>query len=542
MKSRFYFGALAVMALGLTGCATDEPNPDGGNVSTGDNRYMAVRISAVDDTRALPGASDFEEGQGNENTITADNIRFYFFTAEGQPFVMQLTNVNGEVSHTNMVKPNEITVNTTNGETPTNIEGMLILGKPSGAGYQVATPEKVVVVANLKESTSEGGKTYANFANKSIAEMQNIIIGASSLNSSDSFTMTSSTYLDNSGNVVCYTDVTGNIKTTETAAKASPAHIYVERLASKVRVNGLGTYNVKKRNEDGTLSDAEFLVRNDGGAAETMKLKVTLEGWRLINTASSSYGLKDISGLTSDNPYTDWNDTGRHRCYWANTTPSSTNITNKTFDLSDASLFSLGNFDSSTPSANIAYTYENTHVQPTNGATDRSDLATGIVVRATIKTADNQPINLVRWGTEYFTLTYFKDVVVNAWNNAYPDEEDAVANDVALVKELNEDGSEKNTYKVTVKGNDFSGQFNALTWWKDGVTTYRVNILHHTDGTNSLFGVVRNHIYDYTFNNVIGLGLPGEDPVNPPTPTDSYLAAVVNVLKWHIVSRETVLE
>ena len=153
MKSRFYFGALAVMALGLTGCATDEPNPDGGNVSTGDNRYMAVRISAVDDTRALPGEPDFEEGQGNENTITADNIRFYFFTAEGQPFVMQLTNVNGEVSHTNMVKPNEITVNTTNGETPTNIEGMLILGKPSGAGYQVATPEKVVVVANLKEST-----------------------------------------------------------------------------------------------------------------------------------------------------------------------------------------------------------------------------------------------------------------------------------------------------------------------------------------------------------------------------------------------------
>lgn len=48
--------------------------------------------------------------------------------------------------------------------------------------------------------------------------------------------------------------------------------------------------------------------------------------------------------------------------------------------------------------------------------------------------------------------------------------------------------------------------------------------------------MVRNHIYDYTFNSVVGLGVPGTDPVNPEDPDQNYLAAVVNCLNWHVVS------
>jgi len=528
---KYCFGALATLALGLTSCSSDEPGTgDGDNSNTTGARYMAVTINTLGDTRALPGEGDFEVGVGDENKITTEGIRFYFFTAEGDPFLMQQANVNGTVTNTNMVKPTELVTNNTSGSAST-IEGVLVLGTPSGPGYQGETPAKVIAVANPKVTTFE------SLANISISDFQGKTATLDDM-SFDKFSMTSSTYLDNEKNVVCYTDVTGHIMTDETAAKKNPAQIYLERLAAKVRVTGLGTYNVKKREEDGTLTDAKFLVRKGEGAAVETMLTVELTGWRLINRATSSYALKNIAGLAENPPYEDWNDTARHRCYWANTSARETNFTDRTFVLNgeNATPFDLGNFDSSDPTKNIAYTYGNTRYSD-DSVTDRATMATGIVVKAKIKDDKGNPVDLVRWGAEYFTLDYFKDVVLNAWNTTEGNTP-ATKDQIALVKDPNN----KNNYKVQVNGNEFTGRFTGIYWWEGGVTTYRVNINHTPNAAKTLLGVVRNHIYDYKFTNVIGLGLPGEDPVNPPKLEESYLAAVVNVLNWHIISNETVLE
>lgn len=530
MKTKFYFGALAALALGLTGCSSEEPAPGQGG-ATGGERYMAVTIKTLGDTKAVPGDNEFEQGVGNENEITTDNIRFYFFTANGAPFLMQQANVNGTVSNTNMVKPVQVSPNLTNG-VQVSIDGVLVLGTPSGDGYQGETPAKVIAVANPKKAKFE------DFANISISDFQQkySVLGAA-LNF-ETFSMTSSTYMDNSNQEVCWTDVTGCIKGTEEEAKANPAQIFLERLAAKVRVTGLGEYTVMKRNDDGNLADAEFLVRKQDGSAVKTKLKVTLEGWRLINMATATYALKDITGFLTNEPFPDWNDAARHRCYWASTYARETSqMAQTTFSLDNPSDFSLGNFDSSKPTQNIAYTYGNTAFQPKEGASDRSDLCTGIVVRAHISDQEGNPIDLVRWGAEYFTLDYFKTVVADAWNTT-PGTDEATAADVTLVA----DTSVKNTFKVQVRGADFTGRFTGVYWWKNGVTTYRTNIIHYQGADKTLFGVVRNHIYDYKFTNVVGLGLPGEDPVNPPDVKESFLAAVVNVLNWHIVSNETVLE
>ena len=540
MKTSICYGALATLTLGLAACSSDEPvvNPD--NPATGGEQFMAVTIQTVGDgTRALPGDTDFEQGVGNENSITAANIRFYFFTETGAPFVMSHVNVNGTVTNTNMVQPTEIKAsNLTNGEEPTDITGILVLGTPDPeAGYQGNTPARVIAVANPK------ARAFEEYANISITQFQE---KSASLNNFDfnTFTMTSSSYVDGvkqadgstKDEVVCYTDVSGKIKTTKDEAEKDAAMIYMERLAAKVRVHGLGTYNVKVRDKNNNqLTNENFTIWESSDGATRTTLQVELQGWQLMNRAHSTYALKNITDFVTNPPFADWNDPTRHRSYWAFTNASAdTDFSDTEYKLygdQASNYFKLGEFDSTNATANIAYTYGNTRPEPAS-VTDRETKATAIMVKAQVQDSDGNPVDLVKWGAEYFTLDYFKQVVANAWNG-----EGGIAatkDDVTLIT----DGTQANTYKVKVKNSDFS-RFSGISWWKNGLTTYNVNILHHTDAAGkNYFGVVRNHIYDYTFTAVIGLGVPGEDPVNPPVPTETYLAAAVNVLNWHIVSHD----
>ena len=97
--------------------------------------------------------------------------------------------------------------------------------------------------------------------------------------------------------------------------------------------------------------------------------------------------------------------------------------------------------------------------------------------------------------------------------------------------------------------------------WNTGYTYYWVDIRHFgssetvtvTNGDDTTteevvtgyHGVVRNHWYDYTFNDVQGLGVPVSDPdaiIYPEKPGDPeyfYLAAEVKILSWKMVTTET---
>ena len=56
-----------------------------------------------------------------------------------------------------------------------------------------------------------------------------------------------------------------------------------------------------------------------------------------------------------------------------------------------------------------------------------------------------------------------------------------------------------------------------------------------------LTGVVRNHIYDYVIDGIVGLGTPGNETENPKV-IESYLAAHVRILNWRTVSNTVTLE
>lgn len=532
MKTKFYFGAFAALALGFASCSSEEPingpGTESGGFTTGD-KYMAVVIQNIGSNgRALPGDDEFEGPAtgSNEASFTADDIRFYFFTESGQPFLMVNNGVNGEVSNTNMVKPDELKTENTNGAVD-NITGFLVLGTPT-AGYLGNKPAKVFCIVNPI------GRSFEYYAEKSLDALKTETVTYDiDKDAFSKFVMTNSTYAKE-GKEIFYTDVADCIKSDPEEAKANPARIYLERLAAKVRVKDLGTKVVR---EKGTSTNPvkEFTIHGIDGK---VKLDVELVGWELINQAKKTHAIKNISGCLTNAPFEDWNDASRHRSYWAITAAQADDDFYKnTFDIKTDE-FGLKNYDASKPTENIAYCYGNTYfADDVESVNDRTTNATAIVVKGIVKqNGSTDALDLVCWGGDYFTTETFKQYVIDAWNKEH--NSTLAADAVTFVNTHTSSVPLKpNTWMVNVNGSNWS-RFKDFMWWENGVTSYYLNVKH----LNEKFGVVRNHIYDYTITDVIGLGVPGSEPENPEETEPTYLAAVVYCLNWRIVSNTTVLE
>lgn len=544
--NKFLFGAAALSMGVFASCSSDEPvkGPDGGNGNAEGDKYVAVRIQSVGDFGSRAAGDGFEEGIGNENKITAENVRFYFFTKDGRPFVMNNSGVNGTVSNTNMVAPvslnNEIL---TDGEKGT-IEGVLVLGT-AAEGYKGNEPAYVICVANPTSCIP-----FEKFANKTMSSLLDIPANAPTLTAESTFVMTSSTYYDANNKLTYFTDLTGKIKDSAAAAEGDPADIYLERLAAKVRATGLQEWPVKEKDGE-NLKDATFNIRvlnaADGttSVSEGVKLAVELTGWRLRNIAANNFAIKNLLAewiTPATQPFAAWNIADLHRSYWTNPSSQTANdITNVSYDIYNAAQFNLVNFDKATPTANVVYCYENT-LQPTNGSvSDRANSATAMVVRGIVK-MNGTEVDLCKWGGDYYTEDAFKQVIIENYNQGKNDKDKLTADAVGFELDTRPTAP-ANTYYAYVT--DKLGQpvhnnyrFSNISRWIDGQTSYVVNIKHMGDK----FGVVRNHIYDYTFENVVGLGVPGNTPNNPDPEKETYLAARVHVLNWHVVSNNVVLE
>lgn len=534
-----YLGLAAIAAFGLASCSSDEPGNGSNNGAAKGEQYMAVtiRTAGMSGTRAPElGNSEFEgpAAGSNEGTVTADNLYFYFFDAAGNPFQLAAANIPGTVA-TNVVRPLEINSGNTDGADPESVQAVLVLGKAVGEGYVGNTPAQMLCVANPVASNLNA------YANKPLSEVLNLPTNNGRLPVLTNFVMTSSTYVDGGKKIVA-TDVNGKFATTPDEAKANPVTIYLERLAVKVRAHGLGDFTPEYRNADGQIvENYKYKVNN-----EEVDLQVTLDGWRLINISTKSLAFKNVAA--EGNYFTGWNNAALHRCYWA-LSQVSTPLINKieSCDIYDASQWTRGNFDATTPTTNIAYTYENTQYAAesygTGGATSASDRlsnATGILVKATVKMkkageTEFTPVNLVRWAGAYYTEDELKNMIIANYNVASGTT--LTADAVSFVKD-----TEPNRWKAQVTNNgvvtDWSTNYNNIMRWQDGATSYYLNIEH----LGGLFGVVRNHIYDYEFTGVVGLGVPGNDPENPEPEDETFLAAKVAILNWHVISNKFVLE
>ncbi len=544
-KKLFLIPALATLLF--SSCSSDDA-PGDASVTTNDgDKYLAVSITTGGGLgiggRADGDAKNFEESVGNECTIDANSIRFFFYDAQGNPFPLATSGVNGTVT-SNVVRPADITDNNAQhgdgSATDNSIKAVLVLGKAVGEGYVGTKPSKVLVIANPSTSVDVENK-YVNTP-LSIVLQNWSSTPTGGIPATTGFVITSSTYVDGNGKIVTAQDVTGHFADTPAAAEANPVVLYMERLAAKVRVKGLAEYDPQFRNSEGAL-DATQTGKIKINGAET-NVKVELQGWELIKFAGRSSTFKNLleTWLTdAGKPFADWNDALRHRSYWANSNHGTIRNT-EIPELTDASKYTNGNFDSNTPTQNIAYCYENTGYTPAS-VNDRSkaNLATAIVVKAVVKTvgADGTttPVDLVRWAGSYYTLDQIKEKIAQDYNGQHSGSSPATKDHVFFID--NSDASDNSYHAVVTIDGDTKNManFQNILWWENGTTSYYVNIEH----LGGKFGVVRNHIYEYVFDGVIGLGVPGEEP-DSPVETESFLSAKLYCLNWLLVSKNITLE
>lgn len=534
MKKLIYSVLSALAIGGLASCSSNEPALETDSNESEAYGYMAVNLmnagTYLPDSRATEwGNPEYVEGTGVENQVTAENIRFYFFAADDTPFRMNSEGLNGDVINTNMVKPVEIKTTNTNGPATTGLQGVLVLGTPS-EGYKGQLPTKVICVANSSK--------FDDYANKNLAA----VIGELEDTPTDwtkPFVMTSSTYFDADGTLVYFTDVTDKVKTTAALAQNDPVNIFIERLAAKIHIKkGLKEEKpVMERDQNGNLTQKKILVRDQG---EPKEVYVKLTGWEPFLTADKAFGIKQLESAWGSNApfpgWTDWNKADYHRSFWAKS--GLANRQNTSYDLYDETQF--------THSDAAYYTYENTTGTTVTSASDASERqATAMIVRAKVYQHDDrgneQTIDFMRWGGDYYLVSYLKEIIVSAYNaNKTEGTEDVTVDKVGFKLKDN-----SNYYIATVNGNEYAA-FDNILWWKNGVTSYVVNVEHHSytqdEETKRIFGVVRNHVYEYELENVIGLGIPGNIPDQPYEEEVSYLAAAIYVLNWHIVSNKIDLE
>lgn len=572
MNIKHLFGVVAMAALGLTACTNDEPIGGGENAAAQGDKFVSVRIHNVGTPGSRAAGEGFEEGISNENTIEPSDCRFYFFDNNGNPFALSAAGVDGELTSTNMVKPTTLTTNIIDGNECT-YEGLLIISVSSDNVASEPTPSRMVCIANLSDPT-----IYAKLAGISIDDMRKEISQIDGGVNTDKFAMSSSTYIQD-GVEICWSDLTGKMKDTQEDAIKEPAHIYVERLVAKVRVNGLGSYMSQQLKEDGkTYEDAYYSFYNPATGQITKKrLKVTLDGWRMRNTFKQVKYLKSLNGTMPNFVY---NASDYHRSYWAITGNETNKLQERFFNIYDNKQFTLGNYPATgsedEKKAASAYIYPSTSWwnQPNfvnsinedfiaSTGTDayakpisnRVSNATAVVVKAHVNfvdengnidaTADN---NIVNWHGTYYTLADFKEFVINSYKGENPSST-FTADDVTInnTDENGHTSSHDNMRSIKVNGEIYS-TLGKVKFWQNGLCSFYVNVQHDKEipvgdkEGNPIFGIVRNHIYDITMSAVVGLGVPGNDIDNPKEPTESFLAAHIDVLNWKVVKNTIVLE
>lgn len=528
-KSQIILGTLALLSMGLHSCSSEESLPSDNKTVDGE-KYMAFTITTSGmGTRSDPENPEFENAQGDyEGNISADNLYFLFFDDNNEPFPLkESNNVNGTVitdgtNTTNIVKPSTINKNETNGST-TTVTGTLVLGKPTDQAYVGETPSKVLCIANITE------EDLANLKNENLSDV--LDSSTKSKITTTSFLMTSSTYYDGN-NVITATDIKDKFKDSPDEATQYPAILYIERLVAKIRVTYNNSFNVKKRISDTETEDNGNYSLDGNDVSFTAEIN----GWQLRNTAEKTYMFKKLTPTEYTNWEWGWNDKDKHRSYWAEQLINNLTFSQTEYDLNNSTNFTNSSYNVSNTTSNIQYCYENTGSKD-DKASDRTSDATAIVVKATIK-KDGEPINMLRYAGSYYTYETLRQKVAETYNNQKQEgDATATAENVFFVY----NGKQDNKYHAVVKFGEenkvnMSSVYGNLLWWKDGVTSYYINIEH----LGGLTGVVRNHIYDYTLDGVVGLGIPGNDPVNPEDET--FLACHVNILNWHVVSNKVTLE
>ncbi|WP_337671876.1 Mfa1 family fimbria major subunit [Prevotella sp.] len=538
---------LACAALMMSACSSDDGNGSENPNIASEAQYLAVNIVNVGTTPTRAG--EYEDGIGEESKI--NKIRFYFFHADGSPYILTGTTK----TDANWLEED---THTQSGLAPTNpssvdqITNAILVIK----GVTASAPSKVIAVVNPETLTTLGNdkKSLNDLLNPVVDKTFVIGNGATA----SGFVMSNSVYASENRKV-CENDISGYVKQTKEDAEGKPVQIYVERVAAKVR----GTLDATKF-EDGTTKWNNGKPGIKVGTYSSYDIYAVVDGWGVADENDQANLEKQINptwtnadlGFTST-----WTTSDYHRSFWETSAAFSTGKTvNHAFK------------DYTNQSKGYVYTLPNTSATP---------------ISTTIKNAkynDNTR-------TKFLVATHLMYNDGTSWKNAelctYKGIDylgvDVLKNQIAFESGYYLESTPGNYKRITkdeitfnkaTTGGDYlvvpalvagkryykKGGTEAAPIYTedttpaistepaqvrtDGMAYYYIPIQHlATDATKAgYYGIVRNHLYDVNVTGMKGFGTPvyNDDwKIIPTVPdeTKTYLAAKINVLQWRVVSQ-----
>ena len=313
---------LACAALMMTACGSDNDIEGGATNPGGDAQYLAVNIVNVG-TTPTRATEDYVNGTDDENKI--NTIRFYFFHADGSPYV--LTNTTETTTGTD-VNWLEKTDPSTTAPTPAGqgtvdkvTEAVLVI-----QGKSLAAPATMVAVINPE--TLKDNATLNNNGTVTLSELRDSKFDTQfyklEAGTNKAFVMTNSVYREG-GNTICPTLVSGHLETSDVAAKNNPVNIYVERVAAKVSAKVDDTtvpagFSVNPWEKgDGTKWATNQYGMEVGTFGKSTKIYAVIEGWGVADENSQAMLEKQIDATWTNASLgiTTWNTADYHRSFWS---------------------------------------------------------------------------------------------------------------------------------------------------------------------------------------------------------------------------------
>ena len=581
MKKFTMLSSVLASALMLTiaSCSSsdDITGGNGGENAEGSTSYIAVNLKTVGNaptgnarqTRYTDSQNGtYEDGVGVENKIK--RVRFYFFNADGTPYI--LNNVNGKGNYIDR----EVNVNP--GDQSQTVEGItetvLVLN-----GENHVAPASMLTVINPDINP----ELLQNGAALRWSVMRKELKGTKFYDN-DHFMMSNSTY-EEAGNDLCTTQLTGKTYASSDDAQNHPVNVYVERVNAKVNANVVGT-NFEKETAD-VIFDGVSMKDNqktkvgvlslakEDGTTDQKNIFAYIVGWGLASENRKAELFKQID----TQKFTDeilgispWSSADYHRSFWSLSVPFGGTGADKNEPVN----YTFSEYTHKLGDA--VYTLPNTPTEVIDDAHVYNNTLTKFVVAARLayKDADGnlQPAEICEYkGQEFLGTDNLKKTFVKEISRYYKKvpvaagEPDKYVNldpsDITFTTTA-PSGTQAKDYEVFAtlanpnltlyeqKGGvwnevtDKSGVYNMLQGTpaevrKGGMAYYYTTIKHLGEkGKLGEYGIVRNHSYQISLNSIKGFGTPVYNPekiIVPAIPSNdkTYLAAKINVLSWRVV-------
>ena len=590
MKKFTMLSSVLASALMLTVASCSSEDVAGGDAQNGKGAtsYLAVNIENVGSAPASraydQGNGTYEDGTDAESKI--NKVRFYFFNGDGTPYLL----VNNDATQQTSVNYLEQTIekdgNDHDHTAETKTKAVLVLN-----GETKAVPASVIAVINpevLDNTTLHSGTM-------TLSELRTSATGSKFYDTTNGFVMSNSVY-ESAGQDVCSTPVANNVFASSDAALKKPVDIYVERVNAKVNAKIDATYQrdgesapAWTKNTEGKYQievgsiDVTTYAENTNATPTTKTYPVyaVVLGWQVADANGKAEVCKQIntSWYAGELGISPWTTSDYHRCFWSKSVPFTSGAQGGANHPVNPKFTDITQSLSGEFSAEPVYTLPNTPDQVVTNPTTSLNTLTKLIVAAKLvykdKNGNYNPAQVCQYrGLTYLGedavkkqivggfAKYFKKTATGYQSIEASDitfktvpgssevkDYEVVATLASNVGELYvKDG--ETTYKTVSKDdvNAALAKEEAQVRSTDGATYYYTPIKHLGDaGKLGEYGIVRNHSYQVTIQNIKGFGTPVYDPkkeIDPmiPSDDDTYLAASIKVLSWRVVSSKVDLD